>query len=159
MAESGGNTSTTTEEETTTSKKRGPYKKSSKVRDLAHIRHLFVTESLTDYEITDRLQIPLRTVERYKREIFLNEPDLIDMEMDEALMIDMHICYEKFAWVEENLKERLAAVPKDELSYEVLDCQKLLLDLAWYIPRIKRASPARAIKLLRELTGGDNHYR
>jgi hypothetical protein len=144
---------TATETTTNATGKRGPYRKSKKAWDLAHVRHLIVSESLTDYEIADKLQIPLRTVERYKKEIFLKEPDLLEIGMNESLMIDMKICYEKFAWTEQEIKERLAAIPKDELTSEVLDAHNLLLDLAWYIPRIKRASPARAAELLRELTG------
>lgn len=159
MAEFGGNneqTAVTEIQETTTvvkPRKRGPYKKSSKFRDLALIRHKIVNESKTDAQISNDLGIPLRTVERYKREIWLKDPDLIDDIQKEPLMIDMKIAYEKFLWTEQDLKERLAAVPKEELSYEVIDCHKLLLDLAWYNPRIKRASPARAVEILRELTG------
>lgn len=165
MAENGGNdqtaaitptTTTTTAVTETVAKtgKRGPYKKSSKTRDLAHVRHLIVSESLTDYQIAERLKIPLRTVERYKAELFLEDPNLLEEIGRELLMIDMKICYEKFAWTEQNIKERLAALPKEELSYEVLDAHKLLLDLAWHIPKIKQASPARAAEILRELTGG-----
>jgi hypothetical protein len=155
LAEIGGNSTTTTAAtETKATEKRGPYKKSRKAWDLAHVRHLIVTESLTDYQIADKLQIPLRTVERYKRELFLNDPELLDREVTkESLMIDMKICYEKFAWTEQDIKERLAAIPKDELTSEVIDAHNLLLDLAWYIPRIKKASPARAAEILRELTG------
>jgi hypothetical protein len=118
------------------------------------IRRLIVSESLTDYQIADRLGIPLRSVERYKAELFLKDPDLLEREVNsESVVIDMKICYEKFAWTEQDIKERLAAIPKDELSYEVIDAHKLLLDLAWYVPKIKKTSPAEVAEILRKITG------
>ena len=56
---------------------KGPYKKPKREIAKRDIRRLIVEEGLTNNQISERLNVPLRTIERYISEIYEHDNQLL----------------------------------------------------------------------------------
>lgn len=119
-----------------TNKGRRPYKKPRREIAKREIRRLIIDEGLTNRQISERINIPQRTVERYISELYKFDNQLLagmnDNAIEEALTA-WSICKERMAHHRQEILENIARNPnapfKDRMAAWHIICELEAADL------------------------------
>jgi hypothetical protein len=113
-----------------------PYKKPKRETAKREIRRLIIDEGLTNRQISERINIPQRTVERYISELYKFDNQLLagmnDNAIEEALTA-WSICKERMAHHRQEILENIARNPnapfKDRMAAWHIICELEAADL------------------------------
>ena len=118
----------------TTTHNKGPYKKP--IREIAKcdIRRFIVEEGLTNRQISERLNIPLRSVERYISQLYEHDNQLLaGLNSNEEMLTVTNICRDRMTHYRQEIMENIArnqeASFKDRLLAWNLICELEAADL------------------------------
>ena len=115
---------------------KNPYKKPKREIAKREIRRLIIEEGLTNRQISERINIPQRTVERYISELYKFDNQLLagmnDNAIEEALTA-WSICKERMAHHRQEILENIARNPnapfKDRMAAWHIICELEAADL------------------------------
>jgi hypothetical protein len=107
---------------------KGPYKKPRRDIALREIRRLIINESLTNRQISERLNIPLRTIERYIHELYEHDNELLaGLNSDEQVLTATNLCQDRMIHYKQeilaNICHNKEAPFKDQLAGWHLVCE------------------------------------
>src|SRR5215213_3374605 len=113
---------------------KGPYEKPK--RDIAkrEIRRLIIDQGLTNRQISEQLDIPQRTVERYIGQLYQHDNELLaGLNSDKEMLITQNICRERMTHYRQEIIENIArnkdAPFKDRLAAWHLICELEAADI------------------------------
>lgn len=122
---------------------RGAYKKPARERAKRQIRCLIVDEGLSNQQISERLNIPLRTVERYVADIYTSDSQVIaGLRGDDEAAMQFSICKDRLDKQRQDIINNIASNPnapfKDRVAAYHLACE-----LTVVIPKMYVEVPAQ----------------
>jgi hypothetical protein len=121
--------------------KRGPYKQAEKALALKEIRRLIIDEGMTNSQIAGKLNVSQRTIERYVRELYSRDSELlISLAGDEQALIQLAIARDRL------IKQRqdvLKIANSESTDYKTrISAHHLAGDLAILVARIHLEAPS-----------------
>jgi DNA-binding CsgD family transcriptional regulator len=110
------------------------YKKPKRDIAIREIRRLIIDEGLTNRQISEQLDIPQRTVERYISQLYKHDNELLTgLNRDEEMLRAHNICKDRMAHYRQEITENIArnknASFKDQLAAWHLICELEAADL------------------------------
>jgi hypothetical protein len=125
---------------------KGRYEKPKREIAKHEIRHLIINEGLTNHQISERLNIPQRTVERYISQLYEHDNQLLhSLNSDEEILTAWNICKDRMDHHRHEILANIARNPKasfaDKIKAWHLICELEAADL-----RIREETAARVAR-------------
>lgn len=123
--------------------KRGPYHKPR--RDLAkkEIRRLIVDEGLTNRQISERLNIPQNTIERYIKELYqFDNQLLVGLNSDEEVITQLNICRDRLSKHKQDILDDMNTNYKDAPLKDKAQIWNLICELECVEAKFSQEAPA-----------------
>lgn len=127
---------------------RGKYRKPR--RDLAQqeIRRLVVEQGMSNKQISFELKIPLKTIERYIKDLYVRDNDLLaGLNGTDELLTQRNICKDRFESHRQEILANIARNPSATFT-EQLKAWNLICELEAAELRLREETPAMVTRRL-----------
>jgi cell envelope opacity-associated protein A len=126
------------------------------------IHHLIVEEGLSNAQLCERLQIPRRTLERYLREIFQEDNDILLRPTAEDVAMQANLFIERLLVQRQHLLKEIAYNPDVQDANAKIAAHELAADMIWAVKKLSVETPAdvmRHTRVMKEIVQQKNNNK
>jgi cell envelope opacity-associated protein A len=126
------------------------------------IHHLIVEEGLSNAQLCERLQIPRRTLERYLREIFQEDNDILLRPTAEDVAMQANLFIERLLVQRQHLLKEIAYNPAVQDANAKIAAHELAADMIWAVKKLSVETPAdvmRHTRVMKEIVQQKNNNK